>query len=497
MNYSRIAPNIKPYTAQQNMASEASQSYPSNLYPQQQQSVTYQASHSSDHQPIYRPAYRRIPYTSFSTSQLPKSSFASMLPEPAPIIVPSQQHFLPFPNLKVSSDQTECTLTDKQSATSGSINSADQIPQLHGDCTFENDLSISSVSYEQTHQKELVKDVFFSPAYMIISDNVRRASSQCDWSSSASLSAQSDDGSEVMTSSIYSDNTQETPSDVLYGEGSNHSIDILGLELISESLLILDQNDDTGKDIACLNSNDKMNRKLAYKQTAFETINYLHGAHDLPTQSNLSSTRGTNKFTQNKRRRSDSAVQQQYINKRSRTKANSVDFTTLTERPHVFSATTSSPFVTPSSSLEHEFNLDSSEYYPTVDSNEAKPSKSAGNSLTVEQSRFGNEISDTAINFQHNQDAFSIKLDEEEHISTADVQEDDLDVNQPYTLTNQNSFSNTQKLEESAKVPPRPTLYPTIYQKLTEANIDWCRYCGTTEGVNWRPGPWGKRTLCK
>ncbi|CAJ0756591.1 13557_t:CDS:10 [Entrophospora sp. SA101] len=29
------------------------------------------------------------------------------------------------------------------------------------------------------------------------------------------------------------------------------------------------------------------------------------------------------------------------------------------------------------------------------------------------------------------------------------------------------------------------------------SGIDWCRYCGTTEGVNWRPGPWGKRTLCK
>lgn len=47
------------------------------------------------------------------------------------------------------------------------------------------------------------------------------------------------------------------------------------------------------------------------------------------------------------------------------------------------------------------------------------------------------------------------------------------------------------------QVAPRPTCYPTIYQKLTKANIDWCRYCGTTEGVNWRPGPWGKRTLCK
>ncbi|KAG1453292.1 hypothetical protein G6F56_007612 [Rhizopus delemar] len=37
---------------------------------------------------------------------------------------------------------------------------------------------------------------------------------------------------------------------------------------------------------------------------------------------------------------------------------------------------------------------------------------------------------------------------------------------------------------------------PTIYQMFSKQNIDWCRYCGTTEGINWRPGPWGKRTLC-
>lgn len=37
----------------------------------------------------------------------------------------------------------------------------------------------------------------------------------------------------------------------------------------------------------------------------------------------------------------------------------------------------------------------------------------------------------------------------------------------------------------------------TLFEQLTQAGIDWCRYCGTTEGVNWRPGPWGKRTLCK
>lgn len=41
------------------------------------------------------------------------------------------------------------------------------------------------------------------------------------------------------------------------------------------------------------------------------------------------------------------------------------------------------------------------------------------------------------------------------------------------------------------------TAKKTVFEKLTQSGIDWCRYCGTTEGVNWRPGPWGKRTLCK
>lgn len=35
-----------------------------------------------------------------------------------------------------------------------------------------------------------------------------------------------------------------------------------------------------------------------------------------------------------------------------------------------------------------------------------------------------------------------------------------------------------------------------IFEAMTAAGVDWCRYCGTTNGVNWRPGPWGQRTLC-
>lgn len=54
-----------------------------------------------------------------------------------------------------------------------------------------------------------------------------------------------------------------------------------------------------------------------------------------------------------------------------------------------------------------------------------------------------------------------------------------------------------QQTKRTDLAAPRHTETPTIFQKLTKANVDWCRYCGTTEGVNWRPGPWGKRTLCK
>ncbi|KAJ2079770.1 hypothetical protein H4R24_003549 [Coemansia sp. RSA 988] len=48
----------------------------------------------------------------------------------------------------------------------------------------------------------------------------------------------------------------------------------------------------------------------------------------------------------------------------------------------------------------------------------------------------------------------------------------------------------------SEQAPVRESLRPTIFEDLSHDGVDWCRYCGTTEGINWRPGPWGKRTLC-
>lgn len=41
---------------------------------------------------------------------------------------------------------------------------------------------------------------------------------------------------------------------------------------------------------------------------------------------------------------------------------------------------------------------------------------------------------------------------------------------------------------------------PTIFQAFTKSNLDWCRFCGVTmitQTAAFRPGPWGKRTLCK
>ncbi|CAO3578182.1 unnamed protein product [Absidia cylindrospora] len=50
--------------------------------------------------------------------------------------------------------------------------------------------------------------------------------------------------------------------------------------------------------------------------------------------------------------------------------------------------------------------------------------------------------------------------------------------------------------DTTATTATNTTTTTTLFEQLSFAGINWCRYCGTTEGVNWRPGPWGKRTLC-
>lgn len=54
-------------------------------------------------------------------------------------------------------------------------------------------------------------------------------------------------------------------------------------------------------------------------------------------------------------------------------------------------------------------------------------------------------------------------------------------------------FKSSLSDEPSVK---RKCTIPTIYQSLIAKNEKWCRYCGTSKGIMWKDGPWGKNTLC-
>lgn len=131
--------------------------------------------------------------------------------------------------------------------------------------------------------------------------------------------------------------------------------------------------------------------------------------------------------------------------------------------------------------------------------------------LTLDYNRFDNFTSTSEYQLNLNddeEDVFSTTSWEEEALDSDSASEEDEEFKAPVKYTTKKT-KKTHSVKHATDIPqpviennlpqapPRPTAYPTIYQKLTKASIDWCRYCGTTEGVNWRPGPWGKRTLCK
>lgn len=59
----------------------------------------------------------------------------------------------------------------------------------------------------------------------------------------------------------------------------------------------------------------------------------------------------------------------------------------------------------------------------------------------------------------------------------------------------------TAPVDVTMTKPPTTTsktsLVKNIFERMTESNTDWCRYCGTAESLLWRAGPWGPRTLCE
>jgi hypothetical protein len=81
-------------------------------------------------------------------------------------------------------------------------------------------------------------------------------------------------------------------------------------------------------------------------------------------------------------------------------------------------------------------------------------------------------------------------------VSPTTTSESIYSLDMPMVVESVSVFGVSDTAIDCSFIEPRRTARPTIFETLTASNVDWCRYCGTTEGVNWRPGPWGKRTLC-
>ncbi|ORE22492.1 hypothetical protein BCV71DRAFT_171660 [Rhizopus microsporus] len=265
--------------------------------------------------------------------------------------------------------------------------------------TLEN----ATITYDTTieQQKDLVKDVFFSPAM-----NDREMSPGCSTSSTSSQSGDDDDDDE---------STRCSPSELFSLDEQENLFDF-GLELDKKPGFSLDLN---------------QSRKFDGNPDLLPTPPAIDYAFS------------------NKRRWSDSVLEQN--NKKQRLQ----DLST--------------PPVSPALKL-----FDNSSYFDESDHEES--------SHNTEFQPFEQQEDDTS----------SIGSWEE------DSEDDEYELYERKKQDKKNTVQE-QQMHDHHDLPladARPTSYPTIYQKLTKANIDWCRYCGTTEGVNWRPGPWGKRTLC-
>ena len=74
-------------------------------------------------------------------------------------------------------------------------------------------------------------------------------------------------------------------------------------------------------------------------------------------------------------------------------------------------------------------------------------------------------------------------------------EEPEFDLNQEEPVR---TYTRNEKGE--LEIPVRLSRRPTVYEGFIKSRIDWCRYCGVTQRAQsaaFRPGPWGKRTLCK
>ncbi|RCH84942.1 hypothetical protein CU098_006031, partial [Rhizopus stolonifer] len=469
MSFPRAMPNIKPYPHQQETHADMPYHFQQKQY-QQQQQKNYS---------VYRPAYHRIPST---TTRQSKDAWAAMSPEASPIVVPSmsavalQPQYLDFSSNLGYYSQPVHTRTYYPAPV------MHPIPIHH---TLEN-ATISYDTVEHSFQKELVKDVFFSPAMTT-------------------------DGREMSPSDLSTCTQSDNESDVASTPPHEYS---------PPSEFLLDDNEDLfdfGLDLAtnCASSNQTItssyeevrmqhNKKPCFTLSKGMKFNYQTDLPTPPANTDSGSEYGF-QYTGTKRRCSDSVIQDRIKNKKQRQTAYS--------RSQFADST---PPVSPGT-LKDDALFESNEYFDDA-SGEESEDEQVSNRLSLEYNRFDTSASgfQTFEDEEDEDDSFSTTSWEVDEVLDSDSasEEDDEEEEEEKsfkapTKTNHpkrtkksikdNSFVDDLFVNENCHLPkalPRATAYPTIYQKLTKANIDWCRYCGTTEGVNWRPGPWGKRTLC-
>ncbi|KAI7897852.1 uncharacterized protein BX663DRAFT_279461 [Cokeromyces recurvatus] len=363
--------------------------------------------------------------------------------------------------------------------------------------TLENAIITYDIIEQQNFQKDLVKDVFFSPAI----DTCREMSPQQSDNESDIISTTSSSSSSSSSSSYFS--SQKSPSELLL-DNSNETLFDFGLDLATISTTDTYQSTTSSYEEVMLSAVNK--NKPTFTLSNLKSYDTLSTLSDLPTPP-ASSSDSDHGYTgiQTKRRCSDSVLQDRLKKKKRSTAHLRTSYHCLPTTAIATTTTTTtlpidSPYIL--STLKQEDNFLINNYNCFDEGN----FEQVQNRSSLEDNRFDSSLT-PASEFRQDtfkdEDTFSTTSWEEEGLSDSCGSEDEAFVIPSKMSHTLKSFSFNEMKEmyqteqiQLPKTSPRPTAYPTIYQKLTKANIDWCRYCGTTEGVNWRPGPWGKRTLC-
>ncbi|KAG0168000.1 hypothetical protein DFQ28_005378 [Apophysomyces sp. BC1034] len=406
---------------------------------------------------VYRPAYHHR--TSTPTSLNPRQfreTRNTNTPEVSPVVVPSMSPYADYHS--AASYYYLNGIYDRQLPTVPMPTSSYHQPYhvLHQPITvhppIHHTLENATITYdtvvEQTHvQRDLVKDVFFSPA-MITSATTTRATSP----SEASTCSQSDD------SESETDSPKMTPSDLLLEKG-DHLLFFTGFDLpepledektvkVKPALSLRFQ--DAEQPHCFLNTTDNL-------PTPPAEADYLQLGHSL-------------------KRKPSSFLSSEICQKK--------------QKQHWGQQSTppASPAEDPLFDNEGYFDDASAEESSDDDDDDDDDERSI-TTTNVNYRRSGfqsfSSLDDDFSTPSTSWETQAVDLLDENEVSDSDLGEDD-----------EADLAETNKCRHQEQVESRPTAQPTLYQKLTKANIDWCRYCGTTEGVNWRPGPWGKRTLC-